>query len=1369
MKRAIISILSAVVGLSLASVSQGEVVYQSDFTGTTLASAGLSIDGAQYRAASQWIIDEAADTVKVSFAGGADRATVYTTNSWQNDDGFTLEVTVYHAADATRFSFGLVDASWSVGNLDWVDYKYTTGIGMTMDGSVQAGADALVSTVPGTATVLSTAQGEMAFATVYNVSITVTADSWSYSIDGAAPTTGTHTFDLSKSYRFVSNAHNSGMNGTYFSNITLSTLPPVTWDGSDDTTWTAPDATSWGGGVYHNGAEAQFLGDGSGTVTLSGTIEPGSVTVNSANDYTFSGDAIGGTGTLTKDGTGTLTLTGANTYSGGTTLSNGTLIVENNSAVGSGTLTLDGGTLRTDSIVVTLDEAIDVSGTTALFAGSQNITLSGDISGAGTLDLGGSGSGQGNRYVGITDSLDGFAGTIRFEAASGANKIIFKNGQDTSAKLELSGVSNGDYVGIQYTDATFGELSGTGGKIIAWNDTLTVDQSTDTTYAGVLANANDNNRLALTKDGTGKLTLTGANTYTDPTTVSGGTLQISDGGSLSTSSAVVNDANLIYGTNISTYTYGLSSSITGTGNLTGTAKLLQLNGDITQSGDVSLTSDTIGGLYEKGIELVSDTTITAGSITLTGDLGRSGSNGGNLALDTSATDGDITLDVSIARSGDWYGFSSFTANAGTGNLTVSGANAGSGNWRGPSGATLTGALNISSSFSLAEKLDLTATADSSVTGDLGLINTVNTWTVNPGLTMDVSGVISGTGAAITKNGTGTLALSGANSYSGGTDITDGTVNIQNNEALGTGLIRLGVVAGNTQVLEFGVDALDLSENVMFQNSSGNKMIRLDLAGTTSGTLSGELDIRRDTAGECDIDVGTDDTLTVSGAIVTGAGGGAGLTKLGAGSLILTGTTSYDGATTVNAGPLRMVNSAAGNAIRGLDPAAHPYVLANGATLEFNMITGGDQTIDRFNLTGDGTFKASGTLEIIQTSLGSTVDLGSGALFHVESGIYRFGGSSIGDWSSNLSDMQVDAGATFSGAATPIVVDALDGGGTVQIGGGITVGVDNGSGSFSGVIENSASGGSAFTLSKSGSGTQTLSGANTYSGVTTVNGGALTLEASGALSAGNYEINNGASLQTTVGINISGKTFTFGNSGGGSIAFSGGNMRVGGTTFVTTGGATSFISGTLLDLGSPTYNVADGPDDVDLQVSNSHNRGGIIKSGAGTLRLTSTANNLQSNPIDINAGVLELGEGGRLINGNYSGNITNDGIFRHNSTNDQTLNGIISGAGVLVKDNTSTLTLTGASTYTGDTTISGGTLRLTGSLSESTSVRIASPGKMQLDVDQTVDKLYLDGNLQAAGTWGATGSGATNIDDTHFSGTGILTVSNGPGGTLFKFR
>ena len=233
------------------------------------------------------------------------------------------------------------------------------------------------------------------------------------------------------------------------------------------------------------------------------------------------------------------------------------------------------------------------------------------------------------------------------------------------------------------------------------------------------------------------------------------------------------------------------------------------------------------------------------------------------------------------------------------------------------------------------------------------------------------------------------------------------------------------------------------------------------------------------------------------------------------------------------------------------------------------------------------------------------------------------------------------------------------------------------------------------LTKEGSNTLTLSGSKTYTGLTTVNGGTLTLATANALSGtgGSYQINNDATLQTTVGININGRAFTFGDGGSGTINFTGGNMRVNGTTFTTTGGATNYISGALLDLGTPIYNVADGTDDVDLEVSNSHNRGGITKNGAGTLSLTSTANNLQTNAIDINAGVVELGGAGRLINGNYSGNITNDGIFRHNSTNDQTLNGIISGTGAIEKDNSGTLTLTGANTYSGTTTVSGGTLSL----------------------------------------------------------------------------
>ena len=165
------------------------------------------------------------------------------------------------------------------------------------------------------------------------------------------------------------------------------------------------------------------------------------------------------------------------------------------------------------------------------------------------------------------------------------------------------------------------------------------------------------------------------------------------------------------------------------------------------------------------------------------------------------------MDVSIGRSGDWFGFNSFTADAGTGNLTVSGANAGSGGWRGPSGASLTGSLNISSSFSLsgtgAGKLDLTATGNSSVTGDLALANTTNTWTVNPGLTMDVSGAISGTSAAINKEGTGTLNLTGANTYTGTTTVNAGTLSLATGSShSGTGAYT---VEGGILKIATGVD------------------------------------------------------------------------------------------------------------------------------------------------------------------------------------------------------------------------------------------------------------------------------------------------------------------------------------------------------------------------------------------------------------------------------------------------------------------------------------------------------------------------------------------------------------------------------------
>ena len=91
---------------------------------------------------------------------------------------------------------------------------------------------------------------------------------------------------------------------------------------------------------------------------------------------------------------------------------------------------------------------------------------------------------------------------------------------------------------------------------------------------------------------------------------------------------------------------------------------------------------------------------------------------------------------------------------------------------------------------------------------------------------------------------------------------------------------------------------------------GNRTIRLDLAGTNTGTLSGQLDIRRNGAQLFDIDVGADDTLSVTSVII--GAGSAGLTKEGDGTLIIEANSTYTGATTVNGGTLEISATAGTN-------------------------------------------------------------------------------------------------------------------------------------------------------------------------------------------------------------------------------------------------------------------------------------------------------------------------------------------------------------------------------------------------------------------------------------------------------------------------
>lgn len=154
----------------------------------------------------------------------------------------------------------------------------------------------------------------------------------------------------------------------------------------------------------------------SGGGTSGGDVSLGSaaLTVNQNVDTTYAG-VISGTGSLRKSGLGTLTLTGTNTYSGGTTLIGGTLAISSDANLGAvtGVLTFDGGTLRTNADCG-IYRAINVSGNGTLDNAGNNVSLSGVLTGAGTLTLAGSGTDT----LGATFDGSGFAGTLDVASAA---------------------------------------------------------------------------------------------------------------------------------------------------------------------------------------------------------------------------------------------------------------------------------------------------------------------------------------------------------------------------------------------------------------------------------------------------------------------------------------------------------------------------------------------------------------------------------------------------------------------------------------------------------------------------------------------------------------------------------------------------------------------------------------------------------------------------------------------------------------------------------------------------------------------------------------------------------------------------------------
>ncbi len=327
------------------------------------------------------------------------------------------------------------------------------------------------------------------------------------------------------------------------------------WSGAMNGTWDTATANWWSNGAsatFQNG-NAVICDDsttGLTAINLSANRSPGTVVVNNeTKNYSFSGSAISGTTKLIKQGAGTLTLNVANSYSGGTTNRGGTITVGNSTALGTGTVTMSGGALN-NSAGVTIGNNLIVTGSgSAIGLGSaNNLTLSGTMSGSGSLTIAPAGGPLSSIYLGGNASA--FTGDITIPPSTGNNQTVVRFSSAAAGSAVAAWTIGGAQDrGVSFDFGTgtisFGSLSGAG--LIQGNSagvhTLSIGaRNTDSAFSGRIRDTAG--IVALTKVGTGTLTLTGANDYTGNTAVNAGMLLTTTASLAKGNYTVANNATL---------------------------------------------------------------------------------------------------------------------------------------------------------------------------------------------------------------------------------------------------------------------------------------------------------------------------------------------------------------------------------------------------------------------------------------------------------------------------------------------------------------------------------------------------------------------------------------------------------------------------------------------------------------------------------------------------------------------------------------------------------------------------------------------------------------------------------------------------------
>ncbi|MBV5314953.1 MAG: autotransporter-associated beta strand repeat-containing protein [Prolixibacteraceae bacterium] len=569
------------------------------------------------------------------------------------------------------------------------------------------------------------------------------------------------------------------------------------------------------------------------------------------------------------------------------------------------------------------------------------------------------------------------------------------------------------------------------------------------------------------------------------------------------------------------------------------------------------------------------------------------------------------------------------------------------------------------------------------------------WTIGSGGTNTIT--LTGTNATVDYQSTSDItflaAPAGLRAYrnltiSGGGGVVktlganttaSGVVTVRANSTLATGTFTLGAagltletVGGGNGSSIAGSGAITLNGNVTL-NYTGSGAI------TTGASIAPPIILSATRSISVNDDANsTTPELTMSG-IISGA---FGITKLLTGTLVLSGTNTYTGITTISAGKLSATTIGNGGASGNIGAASNAAanLVFGGGTLQYTGATA--STNRNFTLNTGTTSSIDVTANTLTISGASTAT--TGALTKIGNGTLILSGANLHTGLTSVGEgtLRYGINSALSSGSVTVNGGTLDIGtytdavGTVTLTNGSIVGTTGVLTGTSYAMQNgtvSAILAGAVTLTKTTSGTVILSGANSYTGLTSVSSGIVNIQNATALgtTALGTTVSSGAALQIQGGITVGAETLSLNGTG------------------ISNDGALRNISGDNTWGGAIT--LADNTE---------------ISSDAGTLSLS----------------------------GNMSGNftLTLDGAGSGN------FSGVRSGTGALIKNGNGIWTLTGANSYTGTTTITNGELRLnpTGNIAPNTQVilnggtlsttgitatrTITNASTLKLDASSTID-------------------------------------------------